>query len=99
MIVRVFRARVRPGKKAEFEQTVRQHSIPLVEAQKGLITYYVGRPVDSNDDEFIMVTVWPDLDTLKKFTGPDWNRSIIPEQEQPLLIESSVEHYEVFGSS
>ena len=39
MIVRVFRARVRPGKKAEFEQTVRQHSIPLVEAQKGLITY------------------------------------------------------------
>ncbi len=36
MIIRVFRAKARPGKAAEFEAKTRQWSVPQVKAQRGL---------------------------------------------------------------
>ncbi len=97
MIVRVFRARVHAGKQAEFEAKVRELSIPLVKAQKGMVAFYSGRPMDSALDEFVMVTVWDSLASLQAFAGIDWNTSVIPEPERPLLAESSVHHYEVIA--
>ncbi len=99
MIARVFRAKVRPGKQAEFQQKVEQLSIPLVKAQKGMLAYYPGKPLDPASDEFVMVTLWEDLGALKAFAGENWNRPIIPEEELPLLEQTFVHHYEVFGSS
>ena len=99
MIVRVFRARVRPGKHQDFEQKVRELSIPLVRSQRGLVAYFAGKPMSSNPDEFTMVTVWADLEALQAFAGQGWNHSVIPEEELPLLEETFVHHYKVFGSS
>lgn len=98
MIVRIFRAQVRAGQSAEFQRRVEQLSIPLVNAQKGILMYYAGKPMDSNPGEFVMVTVWDDLASLKAFVGEDWRQAVIPEQELPLLEETFVHHYEVFGS-
>ncbi|HLW51598.1 MAG TPA: antibiotic biosynthesis monooxygenase family protein [Candidatus Angelobacter sp.] len=99
MIVRVFRALVHPGKQAEFEAKVRELSIPLVKAQRGLVAFYSGRPLESNPEEFAMVTLWESLAHLKAFAGEDWNHSVIPEEERPLLAESFVHHYQVIDSS
>ena len=49
--------------------------------------------MDSASDEFVMVTVWDSLASLQAFAGADWNTSVIPEPERPLLAESSVQHY------
>lgn len=99
MIIRVFRARVHPGMQEQFKEKVQQLSIPLVQRQKGLIAYYSGEPTEAAPDEFVMVTIWRSLDDLKAFAGEDWNRSVIPEEELPLLSETFVHHYEVIGSS
>jgi heme-degrading monooxygenase HmoA len=99
MIVRVFRARVRPGKQAEFEAKVRELSIPLVKAQRGLVAFYSGRPMKSSPDEFVMVTIWESMEHLQAFAGDDWDHSVIPEPERPLLKESFVHHYEVIEAS
>lgn len=95
MIVRVFRARVRPGKHTEFETLVTRRSIPLVKKQKGLVAFYSGRPTGSSMDEFVMVTVWRDLASVKAFVGDDWEPAVIPDEERPILQESFVHHYEV----
>jgi hypothetical protein len=55
VIIRVFRARIRPGFDEEFEALVKGVSIPLVAAQDGLIACYVGRPIGRNHD-FAMVS-------------------------------------------
>ncbi len=99
MIVRVFRALVHPGKQQEFKAKVNQLSIPLVQRQRGLIAYYSGGPTSASPEEFVMITVWRSLDDLKSFAGEDWNRSVIPEEELPLLRETYAHHYEVIGSS
>jgi heme-degrading monooxygenase HmoA len=99
MIIRVFRARVRPGKQQQFELKVRELSIPLVRSQKGLIAFFSGRPMESSPDEFVMVTAWKDLEALRAFAGDDWNVSVIPDPERPLLEDSFVHHYEAIDSS
>ena len=99
MIVRVFRARARPGREAEFEESLAQRSIPLVESQKGVRSYFAGRPAGSASDEFVMITIWEDLASLKAFAGDDWEKPVIPDGMAPLMRESFLHHYEAFGSA
>ncbi len=99
MMVRVFRAQVRAGKQVDFQRKVEQLSIPLGKSQPGMLAYYAGKPAESTSDEFVMVTLWDSLASLKDFAGEDWSRAVIPEEELPLLEETFVHHYEVSGSS
>jgi hypothetical protein len=43
MVVRVFRARIRPGKESEFERFVMDTGVPLVTAQAGCSHVTVGK--------------------------------------------------------
>jgi heme-degrading monooxygenase HmoA len=96
MIVRVFRAVAQPGREAEFERMLREASIPMLDGRDGLISQYFGRPVASNANEFVAVTVWEDLDSLRAFAGDDWEKAVVPEEERPIIAESRIQHYEVF---
>lgn len=97
MIIRVFRARVRPGMGEAHERLMRELSMPLVEAQRGLVALYVGRPVGSNADEYTMVSLWEDIAALRAFAGDDWEQAVIPEPQRPYLQEVYVSHYEAYG--
>lgn len=97
MIVRIFCAKVRKGKEKELLQAVERVAIPLVKSQKGMLQHYAGKPTASNANEFVMVTVWENLDALKKFAGEDWEKAVIPKEELELLESSLVHHYEVIG--
>ncbi len=95
MIIRVFRAHVKPGKHKEFERMVKEISIPLVRRQKGLVACYSGKPIDRKSDEFIMVTIWADLASLKTFAGEKWQEAVIPaKEERDAMREWFVHHYE-----
>ena len=76
---------------------VRELSILLVEAQKGLLARYLGKPTGSSPDEFVMVSVWEDLASLQAFVGEHWEEAVIPEEERSVLLETYVHHYESFG--
>jgi heme-degrading monooxygenase HmoA len=96
MIFRVFRATIKPGKSDEFSDMLERLSIPMVKSAKGMLGYYVGKPLDPTTPEFTVTTLWQDLDSLKAVAGENWNRAIIPPEEVPLIAESFVHHYEVF---
>ncbi len=97
MIIRIFRAKVRPGKQAQFERMVEQLSIPLVQAQKGMLAFYPGQLITQHEHEFVLVTIWKDTESLKAFTGRNWLHTILPEEDLPVLEEIEVSGYEVFG--
>ena len=94
MILRVFRARLKPGARQAFEQLCYNVSIPLMRAQSGLITLHVGRPLPEQPDEFVLVSVWEDLDSLKAFVGDTWNHPLILPGEAMLVEETTVQHYD-----
>ena len=99
MIVRVFRAKVRAGTAEPFEATVRERRLSRVTGAPGMVSYYAGRPLGESG-EFVLVTVWEDLDALRAYAGSDWQReAMVPTDELPYLEETMLHHYEVFATS
>jgi heme-degrading monooxygenase HmoA len=95
MIIRVFRPIIHAGKEAEFESFLRDTAIPLVSQQSGLITQHVGRPRDSSSTEFVYVTVWDDAESIRAFAGERWQEAVIAPEEEHLLKDTWIGHYEV----
>jgi quinol monooxygenase YgiN len=68
-----------------------------MQRQSGLLAYFPGRSLEPEGEEFVMVTVWRDMEALRAFAGDDWRASVIPEEERPLLAASDVAHYTVYA--
>ena len=93
MIVRVFRARIREGRLADFKRMVREQSIPWLEASDGMLGYYPGEPLSESSHEFVMVTLWRDVEALVAFAGDEWDTPVVTEDEAPLVEEMFAHHY------
>ena len=97
MIIRIFRAKIRKGRVADFKQMVKEQSIPWLEKSDGMLGYFPGEPFGENEREFLMVTLWRDLDSVKAFAGSDWNDPVVTEDEAPLVEAMFADHYLEFG--
>jgi hypothetical protein len=95
VIVRVFRPTIHPGKEAEFEAFLRDVAIPLLSQQSGLVAQHVGRPRDGSSTEFVYVTVWQDVASIRAFAGENWEQAVITPDEEHLLKETWIGHYEL----
>ncbi|MFL6044525.1 MAG: antibiotic biosynthesis monooxygenase family protein [Propionibacteriaceae bacterium] len=95
MIIRVFRPIIHPGKEAEFESFLRDTAVPLVSRQSGLVAQHVGKPRDSSSTEFVFVTVWKDVESIRAFAGERWQEAVVEPEEEDLLKETWIGHYEV----
>ena len=94
MIIRVFRPTMHPGKEAEFELFLRQTAIPLVSGQSGLVAQHVGRPRDPSSTEYLYVTVWENVESIQAFAGERWQEAVIAPDEEHLLKDSWIGHFE-----
>jgi len=97
MIIRVFRPTIHPGKEAEFESFLRETAIPLVSQQSGVIAQHVGKPRDSASTEFVYVSVWEDVESIQAFAGERWQDAVIAPEEEHLLKDTWIGHYEVIS--
>lgn len=97
-IIRVFRAVVKPGMNDEFRSFFLDVALPLVRSQEGLLAATIGLPSDVSPNEFLMISVWDSLDSLRKFSGDDWDKAVIDPREAHLLQETFVHHYHQPGA-
>ena len=84
MIVRVFRARVHPGKEDESERFVIQTGVPMVRAAEGCTHVTAGKSRWNEQPEFVVVTHWRSVDALQAFAGPDWQKADRTQEEDML---------------
>jgi hypothetical protein len=96
MIIRVFRARIREGREAEFKKMVEEQSIPWLLSSDGMMGLLPGEPLPNSSRDFVMVTLWRDTDALTAFAGEDWRTPVVTADEAPLVEEMFAEHYERF---
>lgn len=95
MLIRVWRGKVRPNLLPEFHRFTDGTALPLLRKQDGFVGATVGAS-KANELEFIVVSVWKDIDSLKKFLGPEWNKAFMHPEEVPILDGyPSVEHYDI----
>jgi len=99
MIIRVFRARVHDGMQQDFEKFIREHAIPKLRKQSGILSIQLGTPMENTPNEFLVISTWKDLDALKGFTGEQWQEAVIDPAEKDLLAETFLHHYFVLDKS
>ena len=92
MVIRIFRAKPRPGGAAEFVELLQEVSIPFVDGQPGLVGRYAGG-VGTTGGELVLVTVWESLEALKNVTGEEWDSAVIPDPRQAELLEECFDHH------
>ena len=93
VITRVFRGTVRAGQHEEFERLIREDAAPEFEATPGVLSVHFGTPTEASPDEFMVVTVWRDLDSLKAYAGERWSDPKLSLREAHLLADATVHHY------
>ncbi len=92
-IIRVFRAIVKPGMNDEFQSFFLDGALPLVRSQDGLLAVTIGLPSEVSPNEFLMISVWDSLDSLRMFAGVEWSKALIDPREAHLLQETFAHHY------
>jgi heme-degrading monooxygenase HmoA len=95
MIIRVFRPTIHPGQESEFESFLRDTAGPLVAQQSGLVAQHVGKSRDPSSTEYVYVTVWEDVESIRAFAGERWQEAVIAPGEEHLLQDTRIEHYDV----
>ena len=95
MIIRVFRPTIHPGKEAEFEAFLQETAVPLVSQQSGLVAQHVGSPRDPSSSEYLYVTIWDDVESIRAVAGERWQEAVITPDEAHLLKDTWIGHYEV----
>ena len=95
MIIRVFRPTIHPGKEHEFEAFLRDTAIPLVSQQSGLVAQHVGKPRDPSSTEYLYVTVWEDVESIRAFASERWPEAVMTPNEEHLLKDTWIQRYEV----
>lgn len=85
MIIRIFRGIVRTGRHADFKKVLEILTLPNIKHRNGMVACYPGQPVETNSDEFVLITVWKDSAVKNFHSSTDWIKSIIPPEALPLL--------------
>ena len=93
MIIRVFRPTIHAGKEGEFEAFLRDTAVPLVSRQAGLVAQHLGRSHDPASTEYLYVTVWRDVESVRAFAGEHWQEAVITPDERHLLRQTWIGHY------
>jgi heme-degrading monooxygenase HmoA len=99
MIIRVFRPTIHAGKEAEFEAFLRGTAVPLVSRQTGLVAQHIGRSRDPSSSDYLYVTVWEDIESIRAFAGERWQEAVITPDEEHLLKATWIGHYDVVPPS
>ncbi|MGH2483327.1 MAG: antibiotic biosynthesis monooxygenase [Candidatus Limnocylindria bacterium] len=99
MIIRVFRARMKPGATAhQLAQFATEVTLPSLDSEPGLVARYAGTGLGQTGDEFTVISVWEDLESLKASSGDEWERPLWPDpRAKELIAEVFMHHYESTG--
>jgi heme-degrading monooxygenase HmoA len=92
-IVRLFRVRIHPALRTEFEAKFAVVSVNAVRDAQGALGVEIFKPTRWDRDEYLMISHWQDEDALRRFAGEDWNRAFIPPGMEQFVAECDVHHY------
>ena len=75
---------------------VQEQSIPWLASTAGMLGYFAGEPLGDDETEYVMVTLWRDLESLQRFAGEKWKTPVVTADAAPLVEEMMAYHYQRF---
>ncbi len=95
MVIRLFRAKVRQGKRADFKKAMELLSLPSLKSKSGMVACYPGQPMGANSTDFVLVTVWKD--DASNQAREELIKKFLPEEAKCLIEDFRIEGYKSFG--
>ncbi len=97
MIARIWHGVTRTARSDEYLEFLNRTGVPDYRTTEGNRAVYVLRRNEEDLAHFLTLTLWDDIEDVKRFAGLDPNKAkYYPEDEEFLLgFEPTVEHYEV----
>jgi heme-degrading monooxygenase HmoA len=97
MIERHWKGITRPDAAAAYITHLQTKTFPhLAELQGFLKATILRRPVEAGT-EFLIITAWDSLDSIKQFAGENVETANVPPEARRLMVEfdATAKHYEV----
>jgi heme-degrading monooxygenase HmoA len=100
MIARHWRGLAKPDRASEYEDYLRNETLPGLGSIEGFIGADILRRTLGNAIEFVVVSRWASVDAIAKFAGSDVEAAVVPPHVQSMMIEFDrrATHYECVGS-
>jgi heme-degrading monooxygenase HmoA len=97
MIARIWRGRTLASKADEYERYLNSSGISKILATAGNRGVTVLRRTEGDKTEFLVMSLWDSLDSVKRFAGEDYRKAVIlPRDREYLLeVEPNVLHYQL----
>lgn len=97
MIARVWRGRVRSEDADVYQLYLVQTGVAAYQAIAGFQRVHMLRRSEGETTEFVMLTFWDSLESIRAFAGDDVEKAVYyPKDEKYLLeLEPTVTHYDV----
>jgi heme-degrading monooxygenase HmoA len=93
-VTRVFRVRIDPSLREEFEQKFATISVHVAQSAEGNTGVDILRPTQWEPEEYAMISQWRDTESLRQFAGESWNEAVIPAGMDKYIRSCWVHHYE-----
>jgi heme-degrading monooxygenase HmoA len=100
MIARHWRGLAKASQADAYLEHLRLETIPSLSALPGFVNVSVLRRDDPRGIEFLVVTHWESLESIRAFAGENIKQAVIPEIVRGMMVECDeiVRHYEVCQS-
>ena len=100
MIARVWHGWTKPEHADAYEATLKPELLPGISKARGYKGSYLLRRTAGKEVEFVTILLFESLDDIRAVAGPDYEKSIIPEERRKYLSrhEAKAAHYEVVAT-
>ena len=98
-ITRIFRVRINPDLREEFEAKFATVSVAAVTGAPGSREVAIFRPTRWAADEYAMISTWDDEAALAAFAGEQWSAAVIPPGMETYVVECWVHHYRAWDQA
>ena len=99
MIARIWQARTRPGMGKAYYDYLEETGLKEYQATEGLKKVLVLTREVGDETEYVLVTLWDDMDAVRRFAGPEPEKAVYyPEDDRyfpPEERRQNVAHYQV----
>jgi heme-degrading monooxygenase HmoA len=97
MIARIWRGRANASKADGYRRHFTRHVAPHLKEIPGHEGAYLLRRETGGEVEFVAITLWRSIDTIKRFAGANPDVAVVEPEARALLsgFDDFVTHYEV----
>jgi hypothetical protein len=97
MISRQWRGIAKSSEVENYKDLLKKDTFPKLKEIKGFIGSSILSRVVSNGMEFLIVTEWESIESIKEFAGNNFEVAVVPEIVQSMMLEFDhiCSHYEI----